>query len=44
MDRREMLKGAAGGLILAAAGNAVFAADDAKHQHAMHKHTHKTKV
>ncbi|OFZ66338.1 MAG: hypothetical protein A2V79_05655 [Betaproteobacteria bacterium RBG_16_56_24] len=41
MDRREMLKGAAGGLMLAAAGNAVFAADDAKHQHTLHKHMHK---
>ncbi len=41
MDRREMLKGAAGGLMLAAAGNTVFAADDAKHQHALHKHTKK---
>ncbi len=40
MDRREMLKGAAGGLILAAAGNAVFAAEDAKQQHAGHQHTH----
>lgn len=42
MDRREMLKGAAGGLILAAAGNAVFAAEDhAGHQRAVHKHTQK---
>ena len=42
MDRRELLKGAAGGLILAAAGNAVFAAEDhAGHQHTVHKHTQK---
>ncbi len=40
MDRREMLKGAAAGLMLAAAGNAAFAAEDAKHQHAGHQHTH----
>ena len=39
MDRREMLKGAAGGLILAAAGNTVFAAENAK-QPASHQHTH----
>lgn len=38
MDRREMLKGAAGGLLLAAAGNAVFAAENK--QPAGHQHTH----
>ena len=40
MDRREMLKvalkGAAGGMMLASAGNAVFAAED----HAGHEHMH----
>ncbi|OFZ66473.1 MAG: hypothetical protein A2V79_09080 [Betaproteobacteria bacterium RBG_16_56_24] len=41
MDRREMLKGAAGGLMLAAAGNAAFAADHDKHEHALHRHTQK---
>lgn len=41
MERRELLKVAAGGLMLAAAGNAAFAADDAKHQHTVHKHTQK---
>lgn len=35
MDRREMLKVATGGMMLAAAGNAVFAAE---HQHAGHQH------
>ena len=40
MDRREMLKVATGGLMLAAAGNAVFAAENAEHQHAEHQHTH----
>ncbi|MDE2118330.1 MAG: four-helix bundle copper-binding protein [Betaproteobacteria bacterium] len=43
MDRREMLKGVlkgtAGGLMLAAAGNTVFAAEDAMHQHAGHQHS-----
>jgi len=39
MDRREMLKGAAGGLILAAAGSAVFAAENDK-QPAGHQHMH----
>ena len=39
MDRREMLKGAAGGLILAAAGNAVFAAEKTK-QPDIHQHAH----
>lgn len=37
MDRREMLKVATGGLMLAAAGNSVFAADHAKHS-ADHQH------
>jgi len=36
MDRREMLKVATGGMMLAAAGNAVFAAED----HAGHQRTH----
>ncbi len=40
MDRREILKGAAAGLMLAAAGNAAFAAEDAKHQHTGHQHAH----
>ena len=39
MDRREMLKTAAGGLMLAAAGNAAFAAEKAK-EPAVHKHVH----
>jgi Cys-rich four helix bundle protein (predicted Tat secretion target) len=39
MDRREMLKGAAGGLMLAAAGNTVFAAENTK-QPAAHQHVH----
>jgi len=39
MDRREMLKVATGGLMLAAAGNAVFAAEGAK-QPAGHEHMH----
>src|SRR3989338_9518737 len=39
MDRREMLKGTVGGLMLAAAGNAVFAAESAK-QPAGHEHMH----
>ena len=38
MDRREMLKATAGGLMLAAAGNTVFAAETAK-QPAAHQHT-----
>ena len=38
MDRREMLKGAAGGLMLAAAGNSVFAAEGS--QHSSHQHMH----
>lgn len=37
MDRREMLKVATGGLMLAAAGNSVFAADHTKHS-ADHEH------
>ncbi len=37
MDRREMLKGTVGGLMLAAAGNSVFAADHAGHS-AGHQH------
>lgn len=37
MDRREMLKGTVGGLMLAAAGNSVFAADHASHS-AHHQH------
>jgi len=45
MDRREMLKVATGGMVLAAAGNAAFAAEKTKqpaeHQHAIHKHTQK---
>ncbi|MDP2761090.1 MAG: four-helix bundle copper-binding protein [Sideroxyarcus sp.] len=36
MDRREMLKAATGGIMLAATGNAVFAAED----HAGHQHMH----
>jgi len=39
MDRREMLKGTVGGLMLAAAGNTVFAAESAK-QPAGHEHMH----
>jgi Cys-rich four helix bundle protein (predicted Tat secretion target) len=39
MDRREMLKAAAGGMVLAAAGNSVFAAEGAKHP-AGHEHMH----
>ena len=39
MDRREMLKVAAGGMMLAAAGNAAFAAESTK-QPAGHQHTH----
>jgi Cys-rich four helix bundle protein (predicted Tat secretion target) len=39
MDRREMLKVATGGLILAAAGNTAFAAEKTK-QPAVHKHSH----
>lgn len=39
MDRREMLKVATGGLMLAAAGNTVFAADKPK-QAAVHQHSH----
>ena len=39
MDRREMLKVAAGGIVLAAAGNAAFAAEKAK-QPAIHQHAH----
>ena len=39
MDRREMLKVATGGLMLAAAGNTVFAAEKAK-EPAVHKHVH----
>src|SRR3989338_2110073 len=39
MDRREMLKVATGGLMLAAAGNTVFAAEKTK-QPAVHQHTH----
>ena len=38
MDRREMLKVATGGLMLAAAGNTVFAAEPK--QHADHQHMH----
>jgi len=37
MNRREMLKGTVGGLMLAAAGNSVFAADHAGHS-AGHQH------
>ncbi|HUW24965.1 MAG TPA: four-helix bundle copper-binding protein [Gallionella sp.] len=37
MDRREMLKGTVGGLMLAAAGNSVFAAEHAGHS-ADHQH------
>lgn len=39
MDRREMLKVATGGLMLAAAGNAAFAAEKTK-QPAGHQHMH----
>lgn len=39
MDRREMLKVATGGLMLAAAGNAAFAAEKTK-QSAGHQHMH----
>ena len=39
MDRREMLKGTIGGLMLAAAGNSVFAAEHAGHS-ADHQHMH----
>ena len=39
MDRREMLKVATGGLMLAAAGNSVFAAENTK-QSAGHQHMH----
>jgi len=39
MDRREMLKVATGGIMLAAAGNAAFAAESAK-QPAGHEHMH----
>ena len=39
MDRREMLKGAAAGLMFAAAGNTAFAAESVK-QHADHEHMH----
>ena len=39
MDRREMLKVATGGLMLAAAGNAAFAAEKTK-QPADHQHAH----
>lgn len=39
MDRREMLKVATGGLMLAASGNTVFAAEGAK-QPAGHEHMH----
>lgn len=39
MDRRKMLKVATGGMMLAAAGNAVFAADKPK-QPAGHEHMH----
>lgn len=39
MDRREMLKVAAGGVMLAAAGNSVFAAEKTKHP-AGHQHVH----
>ena len=39
MDRRELLKGAAGGLILAAAGTTAFAAEKTK-EPAVHKHVH----
>jgi len=38
VDRREMLKVAAGGVMLAATGNSAFAAESAKHQHAGHQH------
>ncbi|MBI1886827.1 MAG: four-helix bundle copper-binding protein [Nitrosomonadales bacterium] len=37
MNRREMLKGTVGGMMLAAAGNSVFAADHAGHS-AAHQH------
>jgi len=39
MDRREMLKVATGGLMLAAAGNTAFAAEKTK-QPAVHQHSH----
>lgn len=39
MDRREMLKATTGGLMLAAAGSTVFAAEKTK-QPAAHQHTH----
>lgn len=35
-----MLKVTAGGMMLAAAGNSVFAAENAKHQHTSHQHAH----